>query len=191
MDSQDSGSRTTATRTFPNSRARLEELKARCQAHHEHLVSLASFSEALVDACREEANLEARTIVMNARERADALVAESRERADEMLAAARQEADGIRAEAKRLSAAISVAAREQADATLTEAKTEAERLVADAHSRADSILSAAAPLVTAFPTLADAVEPEPAGAGGSGHRDDHPGAPTAPVHSPTRTAAGG
>ncbi len=173
MDSQDSGSRTTATRAFPNSRARLEELKARCQAHHEHLVSLASYSEALVDACREEANVEARTIVMNARERADALVAESRERADEMLAAARQEADGVRAEAKRLSAAISVAAREQADATLTEAKAEAERLVADARTRADSILSAAAPLVTAFPSLT-AAEPKPV-------------APSAPV-SETMTA---
>ena len=156
MESQDSGSRATAARAYPNSRAQLEELKARCQAHHDHLVSLASYAETLVEACREEANLEARTIVMNARERADALVAESRERADEVLAAARQEADAIRAEAKRLSAAISTAAREQADVTLTEAKTEADRLVADARTRADAILAAAAPLVTVFPSQATA-----------------------------------
>jgi hypothetical protein len=145
---------------LPNSRARLEELKARCQAHHEHLVSLASYAEALVEACREEANLEARTIVMNARERSDALLSESRERADELLIAARHEADGMRAEAKRLSAAISTAAREQADVTLAEAKSEAERLITDARARADSILAAAAPLVTAFPSLA-AAEPQP------------------------------
>ena len=160
MDAQDSGSRSTAARAFPNSRAQLDELKARCQAHHDHLVSLASFADALVNACREEAHLEARTIVMNARERADALVAESRERADEVLATARQDADGLRAEAKRLSGAISTAAREQADTTLTDAKAEAEKLVADARARADAILAAAAPLVTAFPSLT-APEPQP------------------------------
>jgi F0F1-type ATP synthase membrane subunit b/b' len=160
MDAQDSGSRSTAARAFPNSRGLIDELKARCQAHHEHLVSLASYAEALVEACREEARLEARTIVMNARERADALVAESRERADEVLVAARQEADGLRAEAKRLSGAISIAAREQADTTLSDAKTEAESLVADARTRADAILAAAAPLVTAFPSLT-APEPQP------------------------------
>ena len=160
MESHDSGSRSTAARTYQDSRARLEELKARCQAHHDHLVSLASYAEALVDACREEARLEARTIVMNARERADALVAESRERADEVLVAARQEADGLKAEAKRLTSAISSAAREQADMTLSDAKAEADRLVADARTRADSILAAAAPLVTVFPSLA-ATEPPP------------------------------
>ena len=190
MDAQDSGSRSTAARAFPNSRGLIDELKARCQAHHEHLVSLASYAEALVEACREEARLEARTIVMNARERADALVAESRERADEVLVAARQEADGLRAEAKRLSGAISIAAREQADTTLSDAKAEAERLVADARTRADAILAAAAPLVTAFPSLtAPEPQPLPAASGHPRHHGDAGGNPRAHrIRSGVRTA---